>query len=50
MLGFYQYSQSGTLVDAVVVENVDATDRFARGIEVNHQTELFHAEQVVVTQ
>ena len=39
-------ADSGTLVDGVVVENVDTADALA--VVVNHQTQLVVREQVVV--
>ena len=50
MLFVDQDAQSSALVDAVVVEDVDAADGFARLVQVNHQAELFGGDQVVVAQ
>jgi hypothetical protein len=45
-----QNAQTRPLVDAVVVEDVDAADGLPAFGQVNHQTELFVAEQVIVAQ
>jgi hypothetical protein len=45
-----QNAQTCPLVDAIIVENVDATDGLSVFIQVNHQAELLVAEQVIVAQ
>jgi len=43
-------SQTGALVEAVVVVDVDAADGLPTFAQVDHQTELLVAEQVIVAQ
>ena len=45
-----QNAQTRPLVDAVVVEDVDAADGLSAFGQVNHQSELLVAEQVIVAQ
>ena len=43
-----QDAQARPLVDGVVVEDVDAANSLSGLVQVNHQTELFLTQQVVV--
>ena len=45
-----QDAQSCAAIEAVVIENVDTADGCSTFIQVNHQSELLVAEQVVVSQ
>ena len=45
-----QDAQSRAAIEAVVVEDVDTADGCSAFIQINHQTELLVAEQVVVAQ
>ena len=45
-----QNAQTCPLIDAIIVENVDATDGLPAFGQVDHQAELLVAEQVIVAQ
>ena len=43
-------AQSRAAIEAIIIEDVDTADGLSAFIQVNHQTELLVAEQVVVSQ
>ena len=43
-------AQSRAAIEAIIIEDVDTADGLSAFIQVNHQTELLVAEQVVVVQ